>query len=80
MFESKLKEGFVPERLVAVTSLFGSRKVSFFALGKSSLPQFKDKYVDDSLLPERPVPRKPGERKPGEGFDTELTLPDPVRR
>lgn len=81
LFRDRLDPGFVPEKLVAITSLYGPRKISLFAIGHSELPQFRDKYAALSL-PERPTPLQPGERKPGEGRESEATTPsakEPIR-
>ncbi|MGE3171071.1 MAG: hypothetical protein AB7O97_00505 [Planctomycetota bacterium] len=56
LFADRLDPGFVPERLIAITSFYGPRKISFFALGRSELPQFRDRYHEHAL-PERPIGR-----------------------
>lgn len=58
LFRDKLEPGFVAEQLIAVTSLYGPRKISIYALGRSEQPQFAKRYDTDEL-PERPVPRAP---------------------
>lgn len=44
-FRDQLEPGFVPERLIAVTSFYGPRKLSFYALGRSEAPASKDRYA-----------------------------------
>ncbi len=56
LFRDKLEPGFVAEKLVAITSFYGPRKISFFALGHSELPQFQGKYAT-ATIPDRPVRR-----------------------
>lgn len=57
-FRDQLEPGFVPERLIAVTSFYGPRKLSFFALGRSETPDSKDRYAVYDL-PEKTTPEGP---------------------
>lgn len=81
LFRDLVEPGFVPERLVAITSFYGPRKISVYALGHSEQPPFQGKYSTASL-PQRPTPRSTSERRPGEGRETVPTIPpakEPVR-
>jgi hypothetical protein len=55
LFADELEPDFEPEQLIVVTSQFGPRKVSFYALGKSKKFRYPD--VD---LPESPTPEAVG--------------------
>lgn len=52
-FRDRLLPGFVPERLIAITSFYGPRKLSFFALGRPESESSTDKYSAYEM-PERP--------------------------